>query len=103
MLRVDLDQVAGGEVTVAVRGELDTASAARFRAAITALLNNGKVRTVGLDLRGLTLVDSAGVGTLVVAHRICAQVGVRLHLVAVSPFAARVLGVAGVTDVFAGR
>jgi anti-anti-sigma factor len=103
VLQVEVDPATGGDVAVLVRGELDAAGAARLRAAITALLNGGKARAVRLDLRGLTYIDSTGIGTLVVAKRICAQVGVRLRLAAVSPFAARALGVAGVTETLAGR
>jgi anti-anti-sigma factor len=54
------------------------------------------VAAIGLDLRGLDFIDSTGIGTVVVAHRICHQVGVRLRLTAVSAFAARILGVVGV-------
>jgi anti-anti-sigma factor len=70
---------------------------------LTALLNSREAQTVGLDLRGLTFIDSTGIGTLVVAQRICAQVGVRLHVTAVSPFAARVLSVTGVIEALAGH
>jgi anti-anti-sigma factor len=101
VLHIEVDPATGEDVVVLVRGELDVAGAARLRQAISALLNSGKVQVIGLDLRGLTFIDSTGIATLVVAQRICGQVGVRLHLIAVSPFAARVLGVADVTEVLA--
>jgi anti-anti-sigma factor len=100
-LRIAVEPAGHDEVIVAVRGELDCATADQLRAAITALLNGGDVHAIGLDLRGLGFIDSTGIGTLVVAQRISAQVGVRLRLIAVSAFAARVLGVLGV-DVMLG-
>ena len=96
MLHIGVEPVGQGEVNVVVRGELDCATAGQLRAAITAVLNRGGIHAIGLDLRGLAFLDSTGVGTLVVAHRICHQVGVRLRLTAVSAFAAQLLAAVGV-------
>jgi anti-anti-sigma factor len=96
MLRITVEPVDRCEVTVVVHGELDCATVGQLRAAITALLNRGGVTAISLDLRGLGFIDSAGIGTLVVAQRICREVGVQLRLMAVSAFAARLLGGAGV-------
>jgi anti-anti-sigma factor len=103
VVQIDVDLVNPSDVTVVVRGELDIVGAAQLRETITALLNSREARTVGLDLHGLTFIDSTGIGTLVVAQRICAHVGVRLHVTAVSPFAARVLSVTGVIEALAGH
>jgi anti-anti-sigma factor len=100
-LRIGVEPAGRGEVIVAVRGELDCASADQLRAAITGLINRGDITAIGLDLRGLDFIDSTGIGTLVVAQRISQQVGVRLRLTAVSAFAARILAVLGV-DVMLG-
>jgi anti-anti-sigma factor len=97
-LRIAVEKVGSDEVTVSVRGELDLATADQLRSAISALLNRGAVACIGLDLRGLDFIDSTGIGTLVVAQRICQQVGVKLRLTAVNAFAARILGVVGVDD-----
>ncbi|GII22560.1 hypothetical protein [Planosporangium mesophilum] len=48
------------------------------------------------DRRGLDFIDSAGIGALVTARSISAQVGVPRRLTAVSVVTARVLGVLGV-------
>jgi anti-anti-sigma factor len=95
-LQIGVELVGRDEVTVSVGGELDLATADQLRAAISALLNRGGVACIGLDLRGLDFIDSTGIGTLVVAQRICQQVGVKLRLTAVNAFAARILGVVGV-------
>ncbi|GIH15638.1 STAS domain-containing protein [Rugosimonospora africana] len=103
MLQIDVNSANTSEVTVVVNGELDMSGAARLRETFTSLLNGGKTRAVGLDLRGLSFIDSTGIGTLVVAQRICAEVGVRMQLIGVSPFAARVLSVTGVMEALAGQ
>ena len=94
---IDVEPGATGEAVVLVRGELDAATAGRLRGVVTALLNRGGVTAIGLDLRGLTFIDSTGIGTLVVAKRICGQVGVRLRVSAMSRTVAQVLGVTGVS------
>jgi anti-anti-sigma factor len=98
MLEIRVEPASRDEVVVAVRGELDCATSAELRAAITALLNRGGVTAIGLDLRAVGFLDSIGVGTLVVAQRICRQVGVELRLTATSAFAARLLHVLGVDE-----
>lgn len=103
MLQITVKPGNASEVTVLVLGELDMSGAARLRETFTSLINGGEVRSVGLDLRGLAFIDSTGIGTLVVAQRICADVGVRMHLIGVSPFAERVLQVTGVMEALAGQ
>ena len=98
MLHIRVEPVSRGEVVVVVRGELDCATSGQLRAAITALLNRGGIDAIGLDLHGLDLLDSIGIGTIVVAQRICRQVGVRLRLTAVNAFTARVLRVTGLHE-----
>jgi anti-anti-sigma factor len=98
MLEIRVERVSRDEVVLIVRGELDCATSSELRAAITALLNRGGITAIGLDLRAVGLLDSIGIGTLVVAQRICHGVGVRLRLTATSAFAARLLRVTGVSE-----
>jgi anti-sigma B factor antagonist len=99
-LNIEIDDTNVGEAIVRVSGELDLlASAGRLREVVSDLLNARQTKVIGLDLKRLTFVDSTGIGTLVVAHRICEQVGVELKLLAVSPFAAHVLKIVGVGEV----
>jgi anti-anti-sigma factor len=99
-LDIRIDSTSVGEAIVRVRGELDLGCAGQLREAVSDLLNARQTKVIGLDLQWLTFVDSTGIGTLVVAHRICEQVGVELRLVAVSPFAAHVLKIVGVSEIF---
>ena len=82
---------------VALRGEVDYASAQQFREAVSAVLGTGSVRTIVVDLAGVTFLDSTGVGTLVVARRICEELGVRLDIVRANAFILRLFGVLGVS------
>lgn len=98
MLDVVVEKPGPETVTLRVRGELDCHTAARLRATITALLNNGGITSIELDAGEVTFLDSAGVGTLVVAGRISDAVGVRLRVTVASPIVTRVLTVTGVAE-----
>lgn len=64
-----------GSAVLAVKGELDLASAARFREAVGALMAAG-TRTVVVDLSGSDFVDSSGIGAVLWAeHRLRATGG----------------------------
>jgi anti-sigma B factor antagonist len=67
-------------VVVRVIGELDFGVAPQVAAAVDDLLDVGFARIV-IDLRGLSFLDSAGVHTLVSAHRSADQRGCALTLV----------------------
>ena len=67
-------------VVVRVIGELDFGVAAQVAAAVDELLDVGFARIV-IDLRGLSFLDSAGVHTLVAAHRSADRRGCALSLV----------------------
>ena len=79
---------------VAVSGGLDATTAGTLRAALTALLNRGGLDIISLDLRRVDLLDSAAVGTLVAAQRICRDMGVQLRLTAAGPAGARPMAAA---------
>lgn len=94
----EIETTGRGTVTVVVRGPLDLLRAPRLRATITALLNRGDVTDIDLDIAGVTSADASGLGTVIVAHRVAAAVGVDLRLAAVSPLAARLLPLLGAQD-----
>jgi anti-anti-sigma factor len=95
---LDIQVTGSGTVEVSVRGELDLEDAPSLRSLLTALLNRGDVTRIDLDLAGVTFVDATCAGTLIVAHRIAANVRVDLRLTAVSPPAAQVLAVMAAAD-----
>ncbi len=99
-LDIEVDHTSVGEAIIRVRGELDLSCAGQLREAVSDLLNARQTKVIGLDLQRLMFVDSTGIGTLVVAHRICEQIGVELRMVAVSSFVAHVLKIVGVGEIF---
>ena len=54
----------GDAATVVAEGEIDLASSPDLRSELQALLDGG-VRTLVLDLSGVTFIDSSGLGVLV--------------------------------------
>ena len=56
-----------------------------------------------IDLAGVTFLDAAGIGTLVVAHRICDDLGVALHVHNANPFIVRLFAILGVSNVLGGE
>jgi anti-anti-sigma factor len=88
---------------IVLEGELDLRSAVDLRAEVSAMLAERPPPTdVEVDLVGVTFMDSLGLGTLVVGHRICAQLGVRFRVLNPSPFVARLLEVSGLRDWLSG-
>jgi anti-anti-sigma factor len=84
---------------IALRGEVDYTSAQQFREEVSALLASGALQVLVVDLKEVSFLDSTGVGTFVVASRICADFGVKMLLRDVNPFIARLFSVLGVSDV----
>jgi anti-sigma B factor antagonist len=84
---------------IALRGEVDYTTAQQFREEVSTLLAGGDIRVLVIDLKEVSFLDSTGVGTLVVASRICTDFGVRMLLRDVNPFIARLFSVLGVSDV----
>lgn len=74
---VDVNAETRGTV-LTVSGELDVASS---RALEHELEKLGDVATVIVDLRGLTFIDSTGLGVLVRAHQLAKEHGRRFGLV----------------------
>ena len=81
-------------VRVAPVGEIDLATVGPLRERIGELLSAGFSRLT-LDLQGVTFMDSLGLGTLVVGHRICGDMGVRFTVRNPSSFVAHLLTVSG--------
>jgi anti-sigma B factor antagonist len=70
------EETRGAVVTVS--GELDVASSQTLEHELTKLQS---VATVVVDLRGLTFIDSTGLGVLVRAHQLAKEQGRRFGLV----------------------
>lgn len=80
----------GSHLVLGVAGELDAATAPVLRDTVLGLLNRG-VDSLVLDLRGVSFVDSSGVGSLLRVHHRQTLLGGRVHFVIDQPSVRRVL------------
>jgi anti-sigma B factor antagonist len=95
-LGVDLTR-DGDRLRVAVRGELDLLAAPHLR---TELLEATKEdpAAIGLDLSAVTFIDSTGISVILQAWQRASANGSRLVVDSASPVVARVIEVAGLTE-----
>jgi anti-sigma B factor antagonist len=89
----------GDRTVIAVRGELDLATAPELEAALLPGLREGGSST--LDLRALEFMDSTGVRVIVAAHLAAEESGGRLSVVRTLPDGpvGRVLEISGLDAV----
>lgn len=80
----------GVHTVVGVTGELDVATAPLLRDTLLGLLNRGAESLV-VDLRGVTFIDSTGVGSLLRIHHRQGLLGGSVHFVTDQPAVLRVL------------
>ncbi|MGH3715258.1 MAG: STAS domain-containing protein [Micromonosporaceae bacterium] len=85
-------------VQLTLSGEVDCATAPELREAINEVLCNRNPAKIWIDVEAITLLDSTGIGTLVVAHQIARDLCVELAVVNPNRFVARLFGVLGVAD-----
>src|SRR5919198_1320126 len=97
-LLINTSELADRCVRVTLTGEVDCATAPEVREAINDVLCRRNPSTIYVDIAGITLLDSTGIGTLVVAHRIARDLCVELVVVNPNRFVARLFGVLGVAD-----
>ncbi len=84
---------------IELAGELDFQSAVGLRAEVSAALEQRPIPAhIQVDLTDVTFVDSLGLGTLIVGHRICAEMGVRLTVRNPSLFVAELIELSGFSD-----
>lgn len=89
----------GDEAVVAVRGDLDLATAPRVRAMLEDALAARPARLV-VDLADCTFVDASSLSMLLEAHRRMARAGGVLVLRECSPRVQRLLSITGLGRVF---
>ena len=81
--------------TVAISGELDHHTAEKIRTRMDKLIVEKKLKCVVLDLRGLTFMDSSGIGLIMGRYRLLRSLGGELTLTGVSPRLESVIRLAG--------
>lgn len=88
-------------MTVAVRGDVDLATAPLLLSALLDAVRQHRPRVLELDLAGLTFLDARGVSALLRTHLVARELGCRLRLLRPRPHIRRVLDLTGVPGVSA--
>jgi len=93
----DVDRQVG---VVVATGEVDLATVPAFRQAISDHLASGLALLL-LDMRGVTFIDSTGLGVLVGANKKTTGLGGSMRLVCDNPRILRLLKITGLSRAFA--
>jgi anti-sigma B factor antagonist len=89
----------GGYAVLSVRGEIDTYTAPRFHEALIALVTEGR-RQIVVDLDGVDLLDTTGLGVLIGGLKRVRSHDGELALVCTRPRVLRVFETTRLTKVF---
>jgi anti-sigma B factor antagonist len=84
----------GSEAVVTLSGELDLDGTRQLADKVRQAVGPG-IESLGIDLRGLTFVDSAGLQGILNAQVSCQTASVAFRVISVSPNVARVIELAG--------
>jgi anti-anti-sigma factor len=94
-----IDRHTSGETaTVTVRGELDLAGVHDVDASMAAALADQRVTRIVVDMSGLDLIDSCGIGSLVRARNVAIGNSRAFQVVNVGGQPDRVLRITGMLD-----
>jgi len=88
-------QIKQGVLIVRVEGELDMHAADEFRRRVDEALACGGVRHVLLNMKGVSFIDSSGLGVILGRYKKVSALGGRLLAASVRPQVARVFEVSG--------
>lgn len=91
------DEIVDGVTVVAVRGEIDVATAPTLKDRLATYGERGDAYMV-VDLRAVPFLDSTGLGVLIGAARRQREHGGDLHLVATEPRVVKVFEITGLLE-----
>jgi anti-sigma B factor antagonist len=83
---------------LAVTGQVDMSNASYLRAGAQEVVDAGQAAVFELDLAGVPMLDSTGVGTLVACRAAAQRVGLRFAVVATRPIVYRILQTVGLLE-----
>lgn len=89
-------EAAEDRLTARIKGELDHHSAAQARAQLDALIADKRIRELRLDLKGLTFMDSSGLGVILGRYRVIAGRGGTMSIGGANRSIERILRMAGI-------
>lgn len=87
------------QVTVRLTGELDHCSAQSIRRELDEMIADPGVKKLVLDLRGLTFMDSSGIGVILGRYRALAQRGGKVTVKNMNPHIARIFILSGMNQI----
>lgn len=87
------------QLTVRLAGELDEHTAAQFRAAVEARLDEDGERDLALDLSAVTFIDSSGLGAILGRYKRISQAQRRMTISGASPQVRRILELSGLLKI----
>ena len=93
----------GDTMRVSLTGELDAAGKSPLRTHVRSYLADPAVKTVSINLAGLTALDSTGIGALIGCLRLADDTDKTLSATGAQGHVAKVLDMTGVTGVLAGQ
>lgn len=89
----------GGIAVLAIKGEIDVATAPPLRDKLLALVNDGSERVI-VDLSNVDFLDSTGLGVLVSVMKRLRTTGGDLRLICTKTHLLKVFEITGLTSVF---
>jgi anti-sigma B factor antagonist len=96
LLRIEVEYL-GSDVIIVLEGEFDMTGTARFWAHISEALER-HATSITVNARGVTFIDSSGVGALLRVRAEADELGVAFRVSEPSPALRRVAQLAGIED-----
>lgn len=97
-LSIETRTTKDGGIVLTLDGEVDYATAPQIRETITQVLREKKATSIKVDVAKVTVLDSTGIGTLVVAYRIAKDVQVPVMVTNPTKFITRLFAVVGAQE-----
>ena len=97
-LSINTGPTADGGMVLTLDGEVDYATAPQIRETISQVLRTDNVSYIKVDVAKVTVLDSTGIGTLVVAYRIARDVDVPVYVTNPTKFIKRLFAVVGAQE-----
>jgi anti-sigma B factor antagonist len=101
LIAIDVDRAGAPEaVRIALRGEIDSATAGDVQTAILDELRQHRPSRIHLDMAGVTFMDSTGIRVLLLSMADAEQLECELRVEATTPEVYRVLEIVGLLEIF---
>jgi RNA polymerase sigma-B factor len=91
----------GGALTVTVKGEVDRDTAERLRTSLRHAVTKAAPDHMVVDLKGVPLVDAAGIAVLLDVASAASVAGITLSIMGAQPYVSRILAVSGLAPLLA--